>query len=172
MYYIRVKNKIWYFHNMSKEKKEELLSNDIKDWQFKDKLVLFEEFRSTLKRSESDFLELEDDENEDDEGDLPIQLKQLSFVQGHQMPQVTQHPEFIEPEKHFKLWTLHTKVPLTTRLLFKIENTDGIESIQALSKYRARIGIAPLFRDGIVMGQIQNLIHNSLKSDVEDLLSE
>lgn len=149
---------------MSKENK---LSNNIRDWQFKDKLIIFEEFKSTLKRSESNKNE-EDDYDEDDENEYPIKLKELAYIQASHMQQPF-HPEMVDPDKHFKLWTIYTKVPLTTKLCLKIENVVGVESLEVISKYRARIGIAPLFKDGLVMMSIKSLIHQSLVNDIDEI---
>lgn len=157
-------NKIRYL-NMSKEK-EDKLSNDIRDWQFKDTLVVFEEFQSTLKRSEDDSVDTDDE----DDYIISTKSKEMTLVHPSQLSN-NFHPEFLDPEKHFKLWTVYTKIPLTTKVLLKIENTDGIESIEALSKYRARIGIGPLFKDGPVMLDVKNIIFQSLKTDLEETIS-
>lgn len=148
--------------------KEDKLSNNIRDWQFKDKLVIFEEFKSTLKRSESNSQDEFDSYDEDDEEDLPVKLKEMAYIHTSQIQSMF-HPEMTDPDKHFKLWTIYTKVPLTTKLCIKIENTIGIESLEVISRYRARIGIAPLFKDGLVMKEIKALIHQSIVGDIDEI---
>ena len=151
---------------MSKD--EDKLSTNIKDWQFRDKLVIFEEFKITLKRSEAKDEENDFYDEDEDEIGYPIKLKELGYIHATQM-QSAFHPEMANPDKHFKLWTIYTKVPLTTKLCINIENVVGVESLEVISKYRARIGIAPLFKDGLVMRDIKTLIHQSLSPDIDEI---
>lgn len=150
-------------------KNEDKLSNNIREWQFKDKLVIFEEFKVTLKRSESKSSKEDDDYyDEEDEEEYPIKLKDISYVHSGQIISPF-HPEMAEPDKHFKLWTLYTKVPLTTKLCLKIEKIIGVESLEIISKYRARVGIGPLFKDGLVMREIKSIIQQSLSTDIDEI---
>lgn len=145
---------------MSKEK-DKKLSSDIRDWQYnldeKD-LVVFEEYANTLERSSKD----NDDDDESDgfsEEDYPIKLKELAMYNSHVGPIMV--PEFTDPTKHFKLWTIYSKVPLSSKILLNIENTTGVETIEALTRYRARVGICPLFKDRPTLDHIKKIIEDA-----------
>lgn len=155
--------------SIDKEDKEQL-SKDIRDWHYeldKDRVVMFEEYKNTLERSkEEDNKEEDDSEFGEDDYDLPLNLKQLAIYNSPVGPVMM--PEMTDPTKHFKLWTMYTKVQLTPKLLLKIESIEGIESLEAISRYRARIGIGPLFKDRPVMNNITTLIKDSIRSELKE----
>jgi len=147
------------------------LSEDIREWclELEDKdLVIFEEYRKTISRSEEESDEDLDDKFVEEDDGFPIKLKEMMMFHNGFNP--TMAPEFNDPIKHFKLWTIHTKVTLTTQILSNIEKINGIETIEAISRYRARIGIGPLFKDNIVMSTIKKIIEDSTKSDIKKSL--
>lgn len=144
------------------------LSDDIREWSHQlddEKLVIFEEYLKTLKRSKNE----EEDEEEildiDDE-DYPVKIKELSLYRSPIGPVLV--PELTDPTKHFKLWTMYSKVMLTKNILLDIEDTLGVETIEILTPYRARIGIAPLFQDGPILKNITKIIHNSTLPDIKN----
>lgn len=157
-------------HIMSDENKKEKLSDDIRDWYYqidKNKVVIFEEYKNTLDRSGTTNEEEIEEDSEEEETDLPLKLKELAIYHSSIGPVMI--PEFSDPTKHFKLWTMYTSIPLTTKLLVNIEKTDGIESLEPLSRYRARIGIGPLFKDGIVIGNVTKLIKEAIPFEIKSL---
>lgn len=155
-------------HPMNNENNN--LSDDIRDWHYqvdKDKVVIFEEYKNTIERSsKKDIDDPEDLEMGEDSG-AALKLNELAIYHSSMGPVIL--PEFNDPTKHFKLWTMYTNIPLTPRLLLKIENADGIESLEPLSRYRARIGIGPLFKDGPVMNNVTKIIKDAAGLDIKTL---
>lgn len=140
--------------------KKNKLSDDIREWCLElseDDLVLFEDYRKTLSRGNFD--EDIDNELDDDEleSDFPIKLKDMPNICISPMGPVL-IPELTDANKYFKLWTMYSKIPLSTKILSKIESSPGIETIELLTRYRARIGICPLFKDHEVMNKIKKIL--------------
>lgn len=143
------------------------LSDNIKEWCLEldsSKLVYFEEYGKTISRG--NFEEDEDNEDNEEESEFPIKLKDFPNLYSSPVGPVM-IPELIDASKYFKLWTIYTKVPLTTRLLLKIEDIAGIETLESLARYRARIGVAPLFKDGEVMMKVKKIIEDSVISELK-----
>lgn len=146
------------------------LSNDIRDWQFSlsDKdLVVFEEYQNTLNHYSS-LQEEEEEESKDIDDDmadvglfgLMVKPKDIAIYNSPFGP--VRIPELTDPTKHFKLWTMYSKVQLSPYLLSKIEKLNGVETLEVLTRYRARIGISPLFQDGMILNSIKEIIEQSV----------
>lgn len=147
------------------------LSDDIREWCLEledDDVVLFEDFRKTLIRGHFEDEE-EDLENEEEfESDFPIKLKDMPNICMSPMGPVL-IPELTNANQYFKLWTLYSKIPLSARILAKIESSPGIETIEPLTRYRARIGICPLFKDYEVMNEIKKIIVDFKLCDINSI---
>lgn len=142
------------------------LSDDIREWclEIGDKdLVIFEDYRKTMSRSQNE--EETSEDIEEDESDFPIKLKDMPNIYNSYVGPVL-IPELTDATKFFKLWTIYSKIPLNKKLLSKIEISPGIETIEALTRYRARIGICPLFKDNEVMTKVKKIIEDSNLTDI------
>lgn len=148
------------------------LSDDIREWCLEledDDMVLFEDFRKTLIRGQIEDEEDEiENEFEESESDFPIKLKDMPNICMSPMGPVL-IPELTNANQYFKLWTLYSKIPLSNRILSKIESSPGIETIEPLTRYRARIGICPLFKDYEVMNKIKKIIIDSKPCDINSI---
>lgn len=138
------------------DKKKEKLSLDIKDWchQIKDTdMVIFEHFSSTSKRSDDEQIETMEEEDGAFAETKSLAVYQTPFG-------IVKVPEFCDINKHFKLWTMYTRYPITDKLKNGIDSMPGIETFEMLTPYRARVGICPLYKDGHVLRSIQTTIEN------------
>ena len=76
----------------------------------------------------------------------------------------------------FDFWTLHTNFDITPRVKDIIEKTDGVETVDVLTRYRVRIGftISGVFDNSAVRQNIQRALSNTDDSDdnpMDDSLS-
>lgn len=65
-------------------------------------------------------------------------------------------------EKEFNLWTIHTNFYIDESVASAIELTEGVETIDVLSPYRARIGIGKLFDEETIQVQIRRSVQKIL----------
>lgn len=76
----------------------------------------------------------------------------------------------------FDFWTLHTNFDITPSVKDTIEKTDGVETVDVLTRYRVRIGftISGVFDNSAVRQNIQRALSNTDDSDdnpMDDSLS-
>lgn len=139
-------------------KQRKKLSIDIQDWchEVKDTdLVVFERFTATNERSDLP------SNLEEEEDDSPIaELKGQSLAVYNTPFGIVKMPEFSDINKHFKLWTMYTRYPITDKLKNTVDKTNGVETFEIFTPYRARIGICPLYKDGQVLETIQKTIQD------------
>ena len=62
--------------------------------------------------------------------------------------------EYSTPSKVFNFWVGHTNFRLTHAMKDLLDTTDGVETLEPFTDYRIKIGIAKLFRPGIVCAAI------------------
>jgi hypothetical protein len=147
------------------KKHKQKLSSDISQWCYDLKpetLVLFERFDTTLARSkpqpnkgDDSFDEDDDDEENDPSYGLLIEKR----VPAYQTPfGIIDVPQMADANKHFKFWTMYTKIRITEKLFAALNNIDGLESLEVYSPYRARISIAPMFKDIDVRRKITKVV--------------
>ena len=72
-------------------------------------------------------------------------------------------PEYSKPSKQFKFWSAHTNFEITENVFKLIESTDGVETLDAVTRYRLRLGVGKAFKDRDVMSKIQENIKALLK---------
>ena len=66
--------------------------------------------------------------------------------------------------KHFDFWTLHYNRDITPEIIKTIEKCEGVETLNALTRYRVRIGFnRPLIKSGAfdlnaIRGQIEKAV--------------
>lgn len=73
---------------------------------------------------------------------------------------VTQDNQFLQT---LDLWIAHARTRITPSLGRKIESVDGVETFDAFTPYRFRVGIAKLFDSDLVKQKIANLVKESIK---------
>lgn len=140
---------------------------DMNDWweQIKeDDVAIFERFHITQNRSlikNQDEEDEEDAETMDEDMGNMVESRTIALYQTPWGP--VKVPEFCDINKHFKLWTMYTKKPIGERLKNSINSLSGVESLEILTPYRARIGICPLYKDGQVLNNILSAIKNSAR---------
>ena len=63
--------------------------------------------------------------------------------------------------KQFDFWTLHTNFDITPEIVDIIENVPGVETLDVLTRYRARVGFpkSGFFDSSVVKVNIQNAIY-------------
>jgi len=67
--------------------------------------------------------------------------------------------------KIFNFWTGHTNFPITEKISFIIEETEGVETLNVFTKYRFRISVGKAFKDSKVMRKINNNVYAFLNKD-------
>lgn len=143
--------------NIMKKQDKRKLSLDIQDWCHEvddTDLVVFERFTATHERSDT----LDDTQEEEDVNIPDIQGQSLAV---YNTPfGIVKMPEFSDINKHFKLWTMYTRYPITNQLRDTVDKTNGVETFEIFTPYRARIGICPLYKDGQVLEVIQKTIQD------------
>lgn len=79
--------------------------------------------------------------------------------------------------KHFDFWTMHYNHDITPKIVDIIEKCQGVETLNALTRYRVRIGFnRPLIQSGAfnlnqIRKQIESAVINSeTNSTVEEVL--
>ena len=60
--------------------------------------------------------------------------------------------------KIFNFWTGHTSFSISGPLAARMEDIEGVESLDIYTRYRFRVGIGKLFKDRDVMNNIQRAI--------------
>ena len=63
---------------------------------------------------------------------------------------------------YFKFWTGHTNFKLLKSHIHTISMVDGVETIDVLTPYRFRIGVAKLFVDRDVMSNVRKMLLETL----------
>ena len=59
---------------------------------------------------------------------------------------------------HFKLWVGHTNFKLLQSSVDIIEGCDGVETVDIMTPYRFRLGIAKMFKDRDVMNGVKEAL--------------
>lgn len=67
--------------------------------------------------------------------------------------------------RYFKLYMMHTNFGITKPMLRVIEGTEGVETVDILTRYRIRIGIGKLFRSAEVTNKIRKNIDRIINAD-------
>ncbi len=62
--------------------------------------------------------------------------------------------------KRFNFWMGHTNYELNNFNVQLLENINGVETLDIWTKYRFRVGIGKLFKDGTVMYQMKQVFRN------------
>jgi copper chaperone CopZ len=59
------------------------------------------------------------------------------------------------PSKIYNFWMMHTNFNIDDKVIEKIENVPGVESLDVFSRYRARIGFGKIFNEETVQKKIK-----------------
>lgn len=138
---------------MSKNRIGGLFSGGGKESPNRFKHILFEKFDPKIIRQVSKEIFGEEGFEDYEEGDEDEQM-QGNFV-GQKLT-VHQESQLLD----FNFWMMHTNVDISPRMVLLIEEIQGIESIDVVSRYRARVGIAKLFNEDTVKSAISDAINN------------
>jgi hypothetical protein len=106
----------------------------------------------------------EDDGYEDSEHAKRITYNPTRIVQTpHGFISLTEHSF---ASKHFDFWTLHYTHDITEKILNKVEKCPGVETINAMTRYRMRVGFnRPLIQAGAMdLNQIRKNIEQTILS--------
>ena len=68
--------------------------------------------------------------------------------------------------KHFDFWTMHYNQDITKEIALKIEECEGVETVNIITRYRARIG----FNRVLIQSGAFNL--NKLRKNIENKILE
>jgi hypothetical protein len=66
--------------------------------------------------------------------------------------------EYTASSKIFNFWIGHTNFTISKSVEDKIENTDGVETLDIFTRYRFRIAIGKVFEDREIMRSIEERI--------------
>lgn len=70
------------------------------------------------------------------------------------------------PGRLFNFWVAHTNFDITKRVVDAVEKVAGVELLEALTRYRLRVGIGRVFDEDEVKGAIDNTILAAISSPV------
>jgi len=73
--------------------------------------------------------------------------------------------ELTAPGKIFNFWVGHTNFDITPNISKIMEESDGVEILDILTRYRFRIGIGKCFSDSETMKLINDKIYTALKNE-------
>lgn len=132
------------------------------------------EFKTRWQKWQDPFAQVLKDVDTDDDEQLPFEKyedkKNFSgpMICGH-FGVVPIHEGNI-PSKLFNFWRIDTNFPFTKDMQSLLDNIDGVETVDIMTPYRARIGIAQLFEEKSIMREIdQQLIKRAkLKKESRD----
>ena len=74
---------------------------------------------------------------------------------------VVPHNPMESINKMFNFWTGHTNFSITAEMAHRMEKIEGVEVLDILTRYRFRIGVGKLFKDGNVMNQVQDIVRTN-----------
>lgn len=113
--------------------------------------IAFEKARNPFDYDKDDFL------NEEDE--LEHENNSMQSINGMLTPMgLIPITDNTNPYKLFNFWTLHTNFRWTTDLVNVMDNTDGVETFDVFTPFRARVAIAKCFSENEVkLAIMQNL---------------
>jgi DNA polymerase III delta prime subunit len=115
--------------------------------------VLFEKFDPKITRQVSKEVFGEDESDEDEDSSDFLDGSQKEFV-GQKLT-VHQESQLLD----FNLWIMHLNVDITPRMISAIEEIDGVETLDIISRYRARLGIAKLFPEEAIKKNVSETIN-------------
>lgn len=70
--------------------------------------------------------------------------------------------EHTDCTKIFNFWLGHTNFNITTNIVKKIENINGVETLDIFTRYRFRVAFGKAFNDRDIMSTISNTIYEYL----------
>lgn len=73
---------------------------------------------------------------------------------------------FISMGEIFNFWVGHTNFDITESIAKILEQTEGVESLDIITRYRFRIGIGKIFTDRDVMSNINGNVYSYLNNDL------
>ena len=75
--------------------------------------------------------------------------------------------EHTQPSKVFNFWVGHSNTQITTPIGEAIAKVEGVEVLTVFSRYRFRVGIGKMFKDGKVFRDIRKAILNEARLSSE-----
>jgi len=101
--------------------------------------------------------------NEDDTEEVDNVIKKHASIKVIATPMgIIPMNENTASGKIFNFWLGHTNFSLTKNLVDKIENTDGVETLDIFTRYRFRVAIGKAFIDSDVMRHINDNVYGAL----------
>jgi len=70
---------------------------------------------------------------------------------------------------YFSFWVGHTNFSLTQEYIELISSIDGVESLEFLTRYRFKIGIGKIFKQGLTMSNISKMVISNEKQKRKSL---
>lgn len=64
--------------------------------------------------------------------------------------------------RHFNFWTMHADFPISLNILNLLNETDGVEVVIPVSKYRAQVAFGKVFNEKIVQDSIKTSLNVAL----------
>ncbi len=114
--------------------------------------VLFEKFDPKITRQVSKEVFGEEDLDDEESSEF-MDGMQKDFV-GQKLT-VHQESQLLD----FNLWIMHLNVDITPRMISAIEEIDGVETLDIISRYRARLGIEKLFPEETIKKNVSDTIN-------------
>lgn len=117
-----------------------------------------------LNSADIDNSELDDDLGGD--GEIELHGRPTPFLKTSMGP--LSLTEYTQPCKVFNFWVGHTNVNLTRKICETIEKVDGVEILTVFTRYRFRVGVGKMFKDGTVVRDIRKAILNEVRLSNEN----
>lgn len=120
----------------------------------KTKIIGWEKWSDPFKKVDDvDIIPLGDEEYSPyDENEMKIITKKIPVV-STQMG-IVPLGEWLEPGEVFNFWVGHANFNITADIVSQIEVVEGVEILDVFTRYRFRIGIGSMFKDGTVMRKV------------------
>ena len=70
--------------------------------------------------------------------------------------------------KIFNFWIAHTNFTIDKTIVYMIESSVGVETLDVYTRYRFRIGVGKAFSDSQIMREINNTLYTYLSENYND----
>lgn len=129
---------------------------------------------------EDDDIDSDDSEDNSDENETSFkgsysesELSPIQLIKRQVLPCIITPAGFFpitdhnKPSRAFNIWILHTNFSLTKGNLFDLDNIEGIEAIQQISRYRLLITFGLMFDEDWVKKNVEQILKASMQEICE-----
>lgn len=117
------------------------------------KTIAWEKYKNPFEEMKDAQLETSEEETDYNDGYDELEEGQ-NQVPNMFMPIPMSQMSMMDPFREFNLWTGHTNFVLNEAAVMQIQAVTGVETLNPISPYRMRLGIAKLFKPRDVFSAI------------------